>query len=240
MPSEIFINYRRADSGSYGALLYVDLVRYFGPGVVFMDSMSIPAGSDFTVELLAGVRCTTVLLAVIGSAWLTAIDAAGGRLIDDPDDWVRRELVAAFAAGIRVIPVLTDGATLPVEAQLPADIAALARCQYRWLRAGDVVGDLDRLHRDLAATAPELASQRRRAAWTARAAQPRLVSIWLPGSRAARWVAHWAVAVIVASAAVTQCLPPRGNDHRPRPRLWRRSYFGREHGATPSRWHGQS
>lgn len=238
MPSEIFINYRRADSGSYGALLYVDLVRYFGPGVVFMDSMSIPAGSDFTVELLAGVRCTTVLLAVIGSAWLSAADAAGGRLIDDPGDWVRRELAAAFAAGIRVIPVLVDGATLPAEAQLPADIAALARCQYRWLRAGDVVADLDRLHRDLAAAAPELAHHSRHAARGA--AQPRLVSIWLPGSRAARWVAHWAVAVIVASAAVTQCLPPRGNGHRPRPWLWRRSYFEREDSAAPPRWHRQS
>jgi hypothetical protein len=218
--SEIFINYRRADSGSYGALLYVDLVRYFGPGVVFIDSMSIPAGSDFTVELVQRVRRTQVLLAVIGPAWLTATGATGGRLIDDPQDWVRRELVAAFAAGVRVIPVLIDGAVLPAEAELPADIAALSRCQYRWLRASDIVFDLDRLHRDLRAACPGLPTGRQRRS------QTHLVSIWLPGRRAARWVAHWVVAVVVASAAVAQCVPPR---HRPRRSVWRRSYFTREH-----------
>jgi hypothetical protein len=52
--------------------------------------------------------------------------------------------------------VLTDGAVLPSETDLPADIAALARCQYRRLRAGDVVADLDRLHRDLIAADPAL------------------------------------------------------------------------------------
>jgi TIR domain len=234
--SEIFINYRRADSGSYGALLYVDLNRYFGPGVVFMDSMSIPAGIDFAVELLAQVRRTQVVLAVIGPAWLTAADAAGGRLIDDPDDWVRRELVAAFAIGARVIPVLTDGATLPTELELPADIAGLARCQYRYLRAGDVVADLDRLHRDLLAAAPGLAAAR------SPSPQPRLVSIWLPGRRAVRWLAHWSFAAIVASAAVTQCLPAqqRSQRHHLPTRLWRRSYFYREHGLLSPRCRGQS
>jgi len=229
--SEIFVNYRRADSGSYGALLYVDLVRYFGVGRVFMDSMSIPAGSDFTVELLARVRRTQVVLAVIGPAWLTATNARGDRLIFDPDDWVRRELVTAFAAGVRVIPVLTDGAVLPTGAELPDDIAALARCQYRWLRAGDVVADLDRLHRDLAAAAPELVVRRRRGH------QPRVVAIWLPGRRAVRWVAHWLVAMGVASAAVAQCLPAR---NRLRNRVWHRSYFAREHRQTPPRCRRQS
>ena len=219
MSSEIFINYRRADSGSYGALLYVDLVRYFGPGVVFMDSMSIPAGSDFTVELVERVRHTQVLLAVIGPAWLTATGATGDRLIDDPADWVRRELVAAFAARVRVIPVLIDGAMLPAEAELPADIAALSRCQYRWLRSGDIVFDLDRLHRDLRGTCRGLPAGR---PWQ----QTHLVSIWLPGRRAARWVAHWVVAVVVASAAVAQCVPPR---HQRRRSMWHKSYFDREH-----------
>jgi hypothetical protein len=183
--SGIFINYRRADSGSYGALLYVDLVRYLGPGVVFMDSMSILAGADFMVELLERVRQSTVLLAVIGPMWLIGRDEFGRRSIDNPDDWVRRELVAAFAAAVPVVPVLTDGARMPMHDELPADISALAR--YRLLRAGDVVSDLDRLHRDLRALAPDLA--RRRLPWSAlsRLSRSRARRRWVPGRRRAGW-----------------------------------------------------
>lgn len=38
-------------------------------------------------------------------------DFVGRRLIDDPNDWIRRELVTAFACGVTVIPVFTEGAT---------------------------------------------------------------------------------------------------------------------------------
>ena len=146
----VFINYRGADSRSYGALLHVELSRRFGSGLVFLDSESIPAGSDFVVEVLSGVRRARVLLAVIGSCWLTATDAAGRRCIDDPRDWIRRELVEAFAAGVRVVPVLTDDADMPREEELPADIAALSRCQYRRLRHRDAAADVTRLIADLA------------------------------------------------------------------------------------------
>src|SRR5712691_9725484 len=103
----VFINYRGVDSRSYGALLYTELSRHFGEDLVFLDSESIPAGADFAEELLARVRGCRVLLAVIGPRWLTTV-GAGGRRIDDPADWVRRELVEALTAGVRVIPVLTD------------------------------------------------------------------------------------------------------------------------------------
>jgi len=146
----VFINYRGADSRSYGALLYAELSRHYGADHVFLDSESIPAGADFAQALLARVRGCRVLLAVIGPRWLTTA-GADGRLIDDPADWVRRELVEAFVAGVRVIPVLTDDADLPAEADLPAQIAALGRCQYRRLRHRDAIADLDRLRADIAA-----------------------------------------------------------------------------------------
>src|SRR5205807_2337668 len=82
---------------------------------------------------LGRVRSAPVILAVIGPRWLTATDPTGQRRIDNPADWIRRELTEAFTTGVRVIPVLTDQAELPREAQLPADIAALSRCQYRHL-----------------------------------------------------------------------------------------------------------
>ena len=133
MNRQVFINYRGEDSHSYGALLYTDLARRFGADQVFLDCESIPAGADFESELLERVRSARVILAVIGPRWLSATDSTGRR-IDDPDDWIRRELVEAFTAGVRVIPVLTDHALLPAEAELPADIAALSRRQARPLR----------------------------------------------------------------------------------------------------------
>jgi hypothetical protein len=105
----VFINYRGEDSRSYAALLHAELTRRFGPERVFLDAESIPAGADYVARLLDGVRQARVVLAVIGARWLDAADSHGGRHLDNPADWVRRELVAAFDAGVRVIPVLTDG-----------------------------------------------------------------------------------------------------------------------------------
>jgi TIR domain len=132
--SGVFVNYRGADSYSYGALLHAELSRHFGPELVFLDSESIPAGADFVEQILGRVRQARVVLAVIGSHWLTAAGPDGKRCLDDPADWIRRELAEAFAAGVRVIPVLTDEAEMPTEADLSADLVPLARCQYRRLR----------------------------------------------------------------------------------------------------------
>ena len=103
----VFINYRGEDSQSYGALLYAEMRRHFGAELVFLDSESIPAGVDFPGQLMARVRDCGVLLAVIGPRWLSAAGTGGQRRIDDPADWIRRELAEAFAAGVRVVPVLT-------------------------------------------------------------------------------------------------------------------------------------
>jgi Alpha-L-arabinofuranosidase B (ABFB) domain len=48
-----------------------------------------------------------------------------------------------------VIPVLTDGAELPAAADLPADIAALSRCNFRRLRHRDFTADPAKLRADL-------------------------------------------------------------------------------------------
>jgi hypothetical protein len=153
----VFINYRSEDSHSYGAMLYQELRRQFGEDRVFLDCESIPAGADFVAELLSRVRSAPVLLAVIGPRWLTATDNAGRRRIDNPNDWIRRELAEAFTAGVTVIPVLTGQIPIPAEADLPAEIAALSRCQYRRLRHKDSTADLARIVTDLTRLDPSLA-----------------------------------------------------------------------------------
>lgn len=152
----VFINYRSEDTQSYGAMLYQELVRHFGRDLVFLDSQSIPAGADFAQEILGRVRSARVVLAVVGPRWSTAADPSGRRRIDDPEDWIRRELVTALQAGVLVIPILTDDAP-PLEAdRLPDDIAALAGRQFRRLRHRDAEQDLRRIVEEISKLIPRL------------------------------------------------------------------------------------
>jgi hypothetical protein len=149
--TSVFINYRGDGSRSYAALLYRELRQLFGDETAFLDSESIPAGADFEPYLLAKLRECRAMLAVVGPRWLMLADQAGRRRIDDPADWIRRGLVEAFRAGIKVIPIVTDDATLPAPDDLPTDIATLGRCQYRKLRHKDASADLARVVADVAA-----------------------------------------------------------------------------------------
>ena len=76
----------------------------FGDDRVFLDCRSIPAGADFAEELLGRLHECSVLLVVIGPRWLTLINELGQRRLEDPRDWIRREIAEAFARGLRVIP----------------------------------------------------------------------------------------------------------------------------------------
>jgi O-acetyl-ADP-ribose deacetylase (regulator of RNase III) len=132
----VFINYRVRAQAGYAALLDRVLTETFGPDAVFRDFRSVRPGDDFTKEVFDGLRSSVALLAVVGPGWATS---AGGA------DWVHRELAEAFTAGVRVIPVLVEDAELPAEHTLPADIAALSRCQALRLRFSSIEHDLDRI-----------------------------------------------------------------------------------------------
>jgi hypothetical protein len=94
-----------------------------------------------------------VLLAVIGKTWTTITGADGRRRLDDPEDLVRREIARALQRpDVEVIPVLVDGARMPTEAELPPDLAPLARrqaCELSDLRWDFDVDNLARRLRDL-------------------------------------------------------------------------------------------
>ena len=75
-----------------------------------MDLDSIEAGLDFGEVIGEAVDSCAVLVALIGRQWLTLADEEGRRRLDNPDDFVRFEVRAALERGVRVIPVLVDGA----------------------------------------------------------------------------------------------------------------------------------
>jgi hypothetical protein len=151
--TEIFINYRGVDADYVPTLLFERLSRQFGARRVFLDDESITPGEDYVQRLLESVRSSKVLLAVIGPRWF-ARDGAGARLIDNPHDWIRRELVTAFACGVTVIPVFTEGATPPRPDELPDDIDQLGRqhgLPLRRIRSGE---DVEAIVREVSAHVP--------------------------------------------------------------------------------------
>ena len=126
-PHGVFVNYRREDTGPYARLLQLKLRERFPHAPVFMDLDSIEGGVDFTEAIKSGLDSCAVLVALIGAKWLTVTDADGRRRIDDPDDLVRYEIRTALKLGVRVIPVLVDGAKALQPKQLPGDLQRLAR-----------------------------------------------------------------------------------------------------------------
>src|SRR5215467_9438808 len=123
----IFVSYRRQESSHLAGRLYDRLADRFGEGQVFIDVDAIEPGVDFAEEIFRAVAACAVLLAIIGPNWLTAADERGSRRLDDPGDLVRLEIEAALARGVRVIPILVEGAVMPGQQDLPESLAGLAR-----------------------------------------------------------------------------------------------------------------
>ena len=123
----VFLSYRRQDTGPYARLLKTGLAERF-PGLpVFMDMDSIEPGTDFAQEIETALSLSAVLIALIGTRWLTAVDEQGRPRLDDPGDCVRFEIQTALEQHTRVIPVSVDGAVMPRQEQLPEGLRKLAR-----------------------------------------------------------------------------------------------------------------
>jgi TIR domain len=124
--SRIFVSYRRTDAPGHAGRLYDRLVDRFGPTSVFKDVDTMEPGADFTEVIETTVARCDAVVAVIGQDWL-ASGADGKPRIADERDWVRIELRSALERNIRVIPALVEGAQMPTESELPADVEGLAR-----------------------------------------------------------------------------------------------------------------
>src|SRR5215470_8696588 len=141
----IFVSYRRQESSHLAGRLYDRLADRFGEGQVFIDVNTIEPGVDFAEEIFRAVAACTVLLAIIGPNWLTATDERGSRRLDDPDDLVRLEIEAALARGVRVIPILVEGAVMPGRRDLPDSLTGLARRNALLIRHESFRSDAGRL-----------------------------------------------------------------------------------------------
>jgi transposase InsO family protein len=187
---QIFISYRRDDAAGYARAVHEELVRSFGAERVFIDVDDINAGQPFSEVIQRSVGDSAVLLALIGKRWRGERDGAAPRLFE-ADDFVRQEVAAGLAKGLRVVPVLLDGVAMPDPAQLPRDLAALAGRNALELDNTRFAADMAHLVREVRGALGETPAP---AAPTARAA-----------SRSPWWIA----AVVVAGGAIGALWPGR-------------------------------
>ncbi|MGC2577178.1 MAG: toll/interleukin-1 receptor domain-containing protein, partial [Terrimicrobiaceae bacterium] len=113
MKGQIFINYRRDDSSASAGRIYDRLNSHFASNHILMDVDNLDPGVDFVDAIEESVGSCDVLIAVIGKHWLISSDEEGRRRLDNPEDFVRIEIATALKRGVRVIPVLVDGALMP-------------------------------------------------------------------------------------------------------------------------------
>jgi hypothetical protein len=127
----VFISYRRSDAGARALGLARELKWRHGEERVFFDTENIEGGQSFPKRLQDGMDRARVVLVVMGATWLTTLDEDSLRRIDDPADWVRREVEGALGSeGVTVIPMLVDEAKMPRARGLPPAIARLAELQH--------------------------------------------------------------------------------------------------------------
>jgi TIR domain len=130
-----FVSYRREDTGPLAQSLYLELKGRFGSGQLFMDVNSVPVGNPWPSLVQDKLQKATVVLAVIGPAWLTTSDQYGRRRLDKAEDWVRLELETALAQRKPIIPLLVGHGISPLpDEALPDELHGLFRLPCMWLR----------------------------------------------------------------------------------------------------------
>jgi DNA-binding beta-propeller fold protein YncE len=124
--SFVFISYRREESAGHAGRIFDAISSHLGEDRVFIDIEMNP-GDDFVNEIERAVNACRVFIAVIGDRWTSIEDGHGRPRLDDEHDYVRLEVGAALARGVRVIPALVQGARMPTAEELPDELAPLVR-----------------------------------------------------------------------------------------------------------------
>jgi hypothetical protein len=158
---KIFINYRRSDAGGYAGRLSDTLVGYFGREQVFRDVTDIDYGHDFEKVIDEKIVESGAVIVLIGESWVDAVDSEGNRRLDDPEDYVTREIAAALARDVVVVPVLIGDANMPRPEELPAALAGFTKRNAITVTDERWDYDVTRLAKVLAIDVPGSVAQRR-------------------------------------------------------------------------------
>lgn len=153
--TQVFLNYRSADKDFGVPMIDAALSSRFGSDAVFLASKSVTLGGAWQTEMFDAVERSVALLVIMGRNWLNSVDQNGNRRIDQPDDFVRREILLAHELDKRIIPVRLDTPRLTSN-QLPAELRWLVERQDIEIRFRAAKLDVDRLADKLKVLIPEL------------------------------------------------------------------------------------
>ena len=141
----VFISYRRDDAKWVAGRLADSLIAYFGRGRIFRDIEHISGGADFGQEIDQTIKGADAIIVLIGPSWLSEADANGLRRLDDPNDWVAREVVSALDSGTAVYPVLIGDTPMPRPDELPERLKQLSRFNAMTIDDDRWDGDVQRI-----------------------------------------------------------------------------------------------
>ena len=143
----VFISYRRDEAAAYARGLYDRLAARFGRERVFLDVENIGWGEDFVEAITSAAESCAVMIVLVSRKWARGPGERAGA-----DDYVRLEVATALGRGIRVVPILIQGAAMPAAKELSEDLApllrrnALALSDTRWERdVEDLIKSLENL-----------------------------------------------------------------------------------------------
>jgi hypothetical protein len=148
--AKVFISYRRSDGKYQAHRIHQAFCQAISGKRMFMDIDNIQPGENFPKVLTDWVDQCGVLLALIGPGWIDAKDPKTGKLrLENPNDFVRIEIGQALKRRISVVPVLLDGAPMPVSEQLPDNLKDLVDRQAAFVDFRTFDDDVKRLIRKL-------------------------------------------------------------------------------------------
>jgi hypothetical protein len=145
MEPNVFISYRRSELPGMSRAIYEGLKGAFGAEHVFFDVGRIEPGEDWRARISEALGSTVMQLVLIGPEWADLRDEHGARKLDSAEDLVRYEIAEALQRGIRVVPVLLEGAAMPPLEAFPPDVQALQRFHAYEVRDSSFDRDLDGL-----------------------------------------------------------------------------------------------
>ncbi|MEW1829782.1 TIR domain-containing protein [Streptomyces sp. NPDC088196] len=157
---EIFVNYRTKGGKEVAHSCDRMLSARFGPDSVFLARRSIEPGT-YIDALVKAARRSHVLLALIDEQWIDAPDRdrPNMRALDNPRDWVRREIEEALVSGVLIVPLFIGRRVEQLDPRrLPESIAGLAEYQYTRVELHSLDTDLTRLGDRLVRQVPALAA----------------------------------------------------------------------------------
>jgi tetratricopeptide (TPR) repeat protein len=136
---QVFISYRRQDTGQVVSRLLQDLAAAIGENRIFYDRENLQGGDRWKERLKEEISRCSAFLALIGKGWLRARnEESGQRRLDEPEDWVRSELELALETSrsteLLIVPLLVDDAKMPKRPYLPKSIQGILDHQALPLR----------------------------------------------------------------------------------------------------------